>query len=263
MKKISIITINYNNLEGLKVTAKSIIEQNNKNFEWIVIDGGSNDGSKEYIESISEHIDYWVSEPDKGIYNAMNKGTAKATGEYCWYINSGDSIYDNDTVDNLLKTDLHGDVITGTATIDHNGVVVRVVKARPADKITLKYLVDTSPFDKDRLVGSSIMHQATLIKRDLVTRFPYDEKYRIASDYKLWLVLFIQENVSYQPIDLAVCHFDNAGCSSNPKTREETSMIIEEVMPSRILSDYKEFCRYKYSKIFRIAKKIMKISKRC
>lgn len=257
MKKISIITINYNNLEGLKVTAKSIIEQNNKNFEWIVIDGGSKDGSKEYIESISEYIDYWVSEPDKGIYNAMNKGTAKATGEYCWYMNSGDSLYDNDTVDKLLKTELHGDVVTGTAAIDHNGVVVRVVKARSTEKITLKYLVDTSPFDKHRLVASSLMHQATLIKRELLNKYPYDEKYRIASDYKLWLVLFIQENASYQPIDIPVCHFDDAGCSSNFKTREETSMIIEEVIPSRILSDYKELCIYKKSKIFRIAKKII------
>lgn len=259
MKRISIITINYNNLAGLKITAESIIKQTNKNFEWIVIDGGSNDGSKEYIESISEHIDYWVSEPDKGIYNAMNKGTAKATGEYCWYMNSGDSLYDKETVDNLLKINFNNDVVTGISAIVHDNTIKRVVKPRPTDKMTLLHFVETSHLDKEKLGPFSIMHQATLIKRELVTRFPYDEKYRIASDYKLWLVLFIQENASYQPIDIPVCRFDDSGCSSNVITREEGTRIIEEMFPARIIEDYKEVCRYKYSKIFLLAKKIINI----
>ena len=93
--KLSIITINYNNLEGLKRTVESVINQTSKEFEYIVIDGGSNDGSGAYIESKSEHIDYWVSEPDKGIYNAMNKGIAKASGEYLLFLNSGDHLFSN------------------------------------------------------------------------------------------------------------------------------------------------------------------------
>ena len=91
--KLTIITINYNNLEGLKRTVESVLNQTWQEFEYIVIDGGSNDGSAEYIESQSEHIDYWVSEPDKGIYNAMNKGIAKARGEYLLFLNSGDHLY--------------------------------------------------------------------------------------------------------------------------------------------------------------------------
>lgn len=257
MKKISIITINYNNLEGLKVTAQSILEQTNKNFEWIIIDGGSKDGSKEFIESISENLDYWVSEPDKGIYNAMNKGTAKASCEYCWYMNSGDSLYDKYTVDKLLKSNLYGDVITGITTITYSGKANKIVKPKTKEKITLFNLVQTSLLDKNRLGSASIMHQASLIKRELVVKFPYDEKYRIASDYKLWLVLFIQENVIYQPVDMPICYFDGNGCSSNLLTREEGTRIIEEMFPERILADYKEFCKYRTSRTFKIAKKIM------
>lgn len=259
MKKISIITINYNNLAGLKVTAKSIIEQTNKDFEWIVIDGGSDDGSKEYIESIAEYIDYWVSEPDKGIYNAMNKGTAKATGKYCWYMNSGDSLYDASTIDNLLKADWDADVVTGIGTIVNNGIIKRVLNPRPANQMTLNHFVETSHLDKNKLGPFSIMHQATLIRRKLVVEHPYDEKYRIASDYKLWLVLFIQHNASYQPIDITVCRFDDSGCSSNVMTREEGTRIIEEMFPARIIEDYKELCKYKYSKIFLLAKRIINI----
>ena len=88
--KLSIITINYNNLEGFKKTAESVINQTWKEFEWIIIDGGSTDGSKEYIVKLNydltrngwNPIAYWCSEPDKGIYNAMNKGIGKAKGEY-------------------------------------------------------------------------------------------------------------------------------------------------------------------------------------
>lgn len=81
-KRLSIITINYNNLEGLKKTVESVVNQTWQEFEYIVIDGGSTDGSATYLESQNDKITYWVSEPDKGIYSAMNKGIAKATGEY-------------------------------------------------------------------------------------------------------------------------------------------------------------------------------------
>ena len=90
MAKISIITISYNNLEGLKRTVPSVLSQTYNDYEYIVVDGGSNDGSKEYLESKSALITRWISEPDKGIYNAMNKGIAMATGEYCIFMNSGD-----------------------------------------------------------------------------------------------------------------------------------------------------------------------------
>ena len=90
---ISIITINFNDKIGLQRTFDSVFAQDYQDFEYIVIDGGSNDGSKELIENNAQKISYWISEPDKGIYNAMNKGILKATGEYLLFLNSGDHLY--------------------------------------------------------------------------------------------------------------------------------------------------------------------------
>ena len=104
MRKFSIITINYNNLEGLKRTVESVVNQTWQEFEYIVIDGGSTDGSAVYIESQKDKFDYWVSEPDKGIYNAMNKGIKVATGEYLLFLNSGDELID---IEALNKNHFH------------------------------------------------------------------------------------------------------------------------------------------------------------
>ena len=100
--KVTVITINYNNLHGLKRTIPSVLSQTCDDFEYIVVDGGSTDGSKEYIES-QKGIDQWVSEKDKGIYNAMNKGISMAHGEYCIFMNSGDHFFSTYSLENAYK----------------------------------------------------------------------------------------------------------------------------------------------------------------
>ena len=95
--KLSIITINLNNREGLQKTIESVISQTFRDFEWIVIDGGSTDGSAELIKQYAAHFAYWVSESDKGIYNAMNKGIRQAKGEWLQFLNSGDQLYEETT----------------------------------------------------------------------------------------------------------------------------------------------------------------------
>ena len=97
-QKISVITINYNNCKGLQRTLRSVLSQTYPILEYIVIDGGSTDGSVEEIRKLESNIDYWVSESDKGIYHAMNKGIRKATGDYCLFLNSGDSLHDVNTL---------------------------------------------------------------------------------------------------------------------------------------------------------------------
>ena len=92
--KLSIITINYNNCSGLEKTIQSVIKQSFTDYEWIVVDGGSTDGSKELLEKYQNHFAFWVSEPDNGIYHAMNKEMQKATGDFCLYINSDDYLID-------------------------------------------------------------------------------------------------------------------------------------------------------------------------
>ena len=100
--KLSIITINLNNKADLQKTIDSIFTQTCKEFEWVIIDGGSTDGSVELIKETLQYINYWVSEPDKGIYNAMNKGIKASHGEYLLFLNSGDYLYDSSVIHNVL-----------------------------------------------------------------------------------------------------------------------------------------------------------------
>ena len=101
--KLSIITINFNDAKGLEKTIQSVINQTYKDFEYIVVDGASTDGSVDVIKKYSNKLTHWVSEPDTGIYNAMNKGTRMASGEYCLYLNSGDFLADNDVLEKAFN----------------------------------------------------------------------------------------------------------------------------------------------------------------
>ena len=113
MQKISIITITYNDLVGLKKTWQSIKCQKYKYYEWIVIDGGSTDGSKEFIIEHACEMSYWCSEKDKGVYNAQNKGTQHASGEYVIYMNSGDYFYDKHVLEKVFSAEMTADIIYG------------------------------------------------------------------------------------------------------------------------------------------------------
>ena len=112
--QLSIITINLNNYEGLKKTISSIRCQNWHNFEWIIIDGGSTDGSTELIESVSKDLTFWCSESDKGIYNAMNKGVAMCSGKYVLFMNSGDSLHDSKVLEDIFQDQQYdADILIG------------------------------------------------------------------------------------------------------------------------------------------------------
>ncbi len=113
MVKLSIITVNLNNSAGLRKTIESIVKQTFKDFEYIIIDGGSTDGSAEVIKEFADKITYWVSEPDKGIYNAMNKGILHAKGEYLLFLNSGDWLADDDLLSKVFCEPRTADIIYG------------------------------------------------------------------------------------------------------------------------------------------------------
>lgn len=113
MKQISIITINYNNASGLRKTIKSVIEQTHNDYEYIIIDGASNDSSKDIIQEHQQYIHYWCSEKDTGIYNAMNKGIQKASGEYLLFLNSGDALNDSMVLSDIQKLLSGEDIIYG------------------------------------------------------------------------------------------------------------------------------------------------------
>ena len=121
---LSIITINYNNCAGLKRTIDSVVTQSFQDFEWIVIDGGSSDGSRELIEKYSPHVSYWVSEPDNGVYHAMNKGIDVANGDYLLFLNSGDWLFGANTLQKCISYGFSSDVIYGDSLFVYENQVV-------------------------------------------------------------------------------------------------------------------------------------------
>ena len=221
--RVSIITVNYNNKEGLRKTIESVIHQNYNQFEFIVIDGGSDDGSYDVIQEYKEHIDYWVSEPDKGIYNAMNKGIEVASGEYCNFMNSGDCFFDNNVLTSIFSTDnkIFSDIIAG------NTYWIEWVKA--PSKITFEFLFD-----------GTICHQCAFIRRNLLLKYKYDENLKIVSDRKFFIQVLINDNCSYECKDVNVVVYDLDGYSAKNRTLSELEYqrVLEELIPSRILEDY-------------------------
>jgi glycosyltransferase involved in cell wall biosynthesis len=211
-KKISIITINFNNLEGLKRTLESVVNQTWREFEYIIIDGGSTDGSADLIESQSEHIDYWVSEPDNGIYNAMNKGIHMANGEYLLFLNSGDYFYNNTVLqENQCRIANQDLIYFNINVIDDDAIFLK----KYPDQLSFSY------FTKDTLP-----HPATFMKASLFSEIGmYDESLKIVSDWKFFMESICKFNCSYLRIDetLSTFHFD--GLSSDPQNKV---LIFEE-----------------------------------
>lgn len=223
----SIITINYNNKDGLRKTIGSVVSQSYKDFEYIVIDGGSTDGSTEIIKEHTKHIDYWVSEQDRGIYHAMNKGIAKAQGEYCLFLNSGDCFYDNGVLDRVNTQNYNEDIFVG-----------KVVTMETKQQIFLPPSCEISLY---HLYSGTIPHQGAFIRTELLTKHPYDESLKITSDWKFFVQAIIIDNCSFRYIDEFVSQFDMEGIStSNPEqTWKEKNQVLTELFPARMLADYK------------------------
>lgn len=226
---LSIITVNLNNRDGLQKTLDSIICQTFKDFEWIVIDGGSTDGSKELIEENAEHISYWVSEPDKGIYNAMNKGIRRAKGEYCLFLNSGDYLIDQNVLSMVIQCDFDEDVVHGNVIFDFDD---HQETRNTTESITLRTFVE-------RTINHS---GCALIRRDAFDRWGfYDERLKIVSDWKWFLKTLGLGIATARYIDVTMSVFDCSGISiaQDELLRSEREKVLNEEIPERILSDYR------------------------
>lgn len=224
MKKLSIITINYNNRDGLRKTIESVINQTYKDYEYIIIDGGSTDGSLEIIKEFESKINIWVSEEDKGIFNAMNKGILKASGEYINFMNSGDCFYLNDTLEKIMPF-YSEDIILGKNTEERNEHYF----GHPSQEITM---LD--------LFRKGINHQSTFIKRELFKNNLYDESLKIVSDWKFLIDVLVFKNCSFRNIDTIVTAYDTTGISSTSKVQlaSERNQVLRSMLPERIFTDY-------------------------
>lgn len=234
--KLSIITINYNNQDGLNDTILSVLGQTYKDYEYIIIDGGSTDGSLDIIKKYENRISYWVSEPDKGIYHAMNKGVKVATGDYCFFLNSSDTLYREDTLKSVFQRNPYADIIYGNLCCDEKISVAE-------RKITLRNLLE-----------HTIGHQSSFIKRSLLVKSPYDDKLKLVSDWKFFFEQLIFNNASYQYFDIIISNFDMTGVSMTHQNAlmAEREKVLTEILPPIMKEEiYKYFgIKDKYYELF-------------
>lgn len=232
-KLLTIITINYNNNTGLSKTFDSIRQQTTYDFEYIVVDGGSSDGSLELIKNNADIIDNYISEHDNGIYNAMNKGAHIATGEYITYLNSGDILHDNRVIEDIYKI-LH----TNDPVDIYFGQVLNITEDKTSlFKFDHKLTLLTLHYDV-------VNHSGAFIKRSLQLKYPYREDLKICSDRQFFIETIIFENCNYKVIDRVITKFDKTGISSSSATSSlmnfENEVIINSLLPPRIIDDYKD-----------------------
>ena len=226
--KISVITVNRNNREGLQKTILSVASQTEKPYEFIIIDGASTDGSAALLDEYASHISFSVSEPDGGIYQAMNKGVQHASGDYCIFMNSGDIFDSQDVMQKLSASGVEADIICGNAVIltDPPG------RKEAPGQITLQ-----------TLYFGSLCHQAVLIRTALLREHPYDASLRIVADRKFFLQALVEGNASYQSVDVDVVRYDVSGFSARNRdfSEQEWQQVLAESIPKRIRDDYVRF----------------------
>ena len=223
--KFSIITINYNNCKGLKRTLDSVVSQTSNDFEWIVIDGGSKDGSKELLEQYNNQITYWCSEHDKGIYNAMNKGVEKATGEYCLFLNSGDNFCDSNVIKRLADQSFVADIVSCDIYIDR------------ISPFSIKRAVDS--VNAFWIYENTFSHQSTWIRREVLLKCPYRENFERISDWTFFFEAIVILNCSYQHIPMAISVFYNDGISATPFPVGNTdrTQFLSNFFPVKFITD--------------------------
>ncbi|MDR1207266.1 MAG: glycosyltransferase [Rickettsiales bacterium] len=205
--KLSVITV-CKNQPFIRDTCESIAAQSAQNFQWIVVDGGSTDGTLDVLNMYNRRIDNFITEPDGGIYQAMNKGIRASSGEFLIFMNGGDFFFSNDSIKkSLLCIDESADVFYGDS----------YRKFDNPEKDFIKTYPDTITFDF--FLANTLGHQSCFIRKDLFDRFGmYREDFKIVSDKEKWLV-FMENNVRFKKIPFCVSVYRMNGISQN-KTPE-------------------------------------------
>jgi len=228
---LTIITINYNNVAGLRRTIESVVNQTATNFEYIVVDGASTDESLDILKTRNSELETrnfkYISEPDTGIYNAMNKGIGMATGDYLLFINSGDELADKTVVESIQKSLLPDTELTsGKLTLINEKGTVQLF---PPAELTLSYCLN-----------AGLTHPNTLIRKSLFEKYGlYNEENKIVSDWEFFLIAGGLNNCKYQKLDFTVARFYEDGISSKNKdlVNAEMQAIIQRLVPDSIRTD--------------------------
>ncbi len=225
MPKISIITVNLNNAAGLSHTIQSVLNQSFKDYEYLIIDGGSTDGSVDIIKKNSDKISYWVSEPDKGIYNAMNKGIRASKGAYLLFLNSGDIFAEKHVLSLVNKCMGEGfDIYYGNVIREDSIIII------PPKKLNF-----------DFFYKSTIPHQGTFTKKELFDRvFHFNENLKIVADWEFFISAICKYMATYKYIDFSISIIELGGVSSDLKLlyQEKDESLNRQF--SFFIADYKE-----------------------
>ena len=242
--KISIVTINFNNVVGLKKTIESVASQTYREYEHIIVDGNStNDDSVRIIQE----YDYqqrstansptirWISDSDKGIYAAMNKGVRMAQGEYILMLNSGDALVDEHVLERIVPYLDGTDIVQGNTIEERDGKLVQNPGYGRSD-ITMRDVIE-----------GNFLHQASFCRRDLFVHYGYfDESYAIVADKKFFMTCLGLHDATFKYIDVNVANFDTTGISSvtsgewHEKHKTEYARLLNELFSSRLRSSLSE-----------------------
>lgn len=226
MPKLSIITVNLNNKTGLQRTIESVFPQTFTDYEYIIIDGGSTDGSKELIEKYQNKFVYTVSEKDTGIYQAMNKGIVKAKGDYLFFLNSGDILNSQNSLATFFNNTNGEDIVYANILIENNGNYH--TKTCPPELSFRFFFQDTLP------------HQSTIIKKTLFHKVGlYNENLKIISDWEFFMNAICLHNATYKHIDACVSIYEENGISTHLENHE----IFKKERETVLLNNYKLFIK--------------------
>lgn len=249
-KQITIVTISYNMAHELKMTIKSVLDQTLSDFEYVIIDGGSSDSSVDIIRMYEKKAEEkgvafrWVSEKDRGIYDAMNKGLDYSTGQWVNFMNAGDKFHDNTVLENILDyLSPHNDVVYGNTLYSNN------------EMKWVKYPRNLKTFYK----GMPFCHQSCFVQMVHLKEFGFSDKYKIAGDLDLFLKLY-KKKLSFLYCDLLISEFDRSGVSNSQwyTALNENYLVIKDNAPETM---FFWFLNVGLSLLKRNIKKILRIKK--
>ena len=221
----SIVTVCYNSFFSIENTIRSVLGQSYKCIEYIIIDGASTDGTVDLIKKYDNRVAFWVSEPDEGIYDAMNKGIMHSKNDYVLFLNAGDLFYDDKTIENVAaRINSNADVVFGDVSIKMDDVC---------------YQVHSQPFYEHMPLHHSMgfNHQCTFVKTDVAKKFLFDLKYKLAADYNMIISIYRADGTFQQLHNLAISRYDMSGVSEKKRRMHIFETLMVDA-PDRMICNY-------------------------
>lgn len=234
--KITIITVSYNAAKSIEKTILSVLNQKYSEIQYVIIDGNSTDGTVDIIKKYENRISSWISEPDEGIYDAMNKGIDIARGQYIYFLGADDRLVDNEIIKKIsgfLTSDI--DVVSGQVWLVDEALRIQKVYS---NKFNLEDIHN----------GYCIPHQGLFIKTNILKKYRFDCNYKIVADRELFYKLYFDDKISFFYIDIKVAYYSADGISSlqvEARTLEDILVMTKYGMSCEIMEKRKKYFKYK------------------